>query len=204
MERVFESTDKPLILVVEDDPSMRSMIATAMRRVGNVLEAGDGETALALAREHAPQLVCLDLTLPEASGFAVCAKLRSGPLGDRMRVLVISDRTSLGDRVQAQEAGADDFLAKPFRARDLVERARKWVSVALADQQRAERLAAERKLAQQQHDKAAALAAANLAAQQIAHPAANAGAAPVLTKAAAKFETNSITAKEGANEVARD
>lgn len=205
MKRVMDNAEKPLILVVEDDPAMRSLIAGAMRRLGDVLEASDGEAALAVARDRAPTLVCLDLTLPEASGFAVAARLRSGPLGDQLRILVISDRNSLGDRVQAQEAGADDFLSKPFRARELHDKARKWLDVALADKQRAARAATERKTAQQQHDKAAVLAAANLAAQQIAHPAANAGAAPVAVKAApSKFDTNSIATNAGANEVARD
>lgn len=203
MKRATENADKPIILVVEDDPGMRSMIVGAMRRLGEVLEASDGETALAMAREHAPALVCLDLTLPEASGFTVAARLRSGPWGNQLRILVISDRDSLGDRVQAQEAGADDFLAKPFRARELNARARTWLDAALADKQRVARAQLERKV-EQQSDKAAALAAANLVAQQIAHPAANAGAAAITVKAPSKIDSNSIATNVGANEVARD
>jgi CheY-like chemotaxis protein len=104
------------VLVVEDSPMFRRMVSDMLQSMGfsQVLEAGSGQAALELLAEHHPKLVCLDLTLPDISGYEVCEFIRSTPALQDIPVLMISARTQTMDRAQAEEAGVSGYLIKPF------------------------------------------------------------------------------------------
>lgn len=107
------------VLLVEDDPSVRKLIKTYLERMGlSVLEEGNGSSALRRLREMVPDLVCLDLVLPELSGYEVCEFIRRTPALRDVPVLVVSGRTSPIDRAHATEVGASAYLIKPFGRRE--------------------------------------------------------------------------------------
>lgn len=104
-------------LVVEDDPSIRRLLRSYLEKLGfKVQEASTGKAALSqLEGEPAPLLVCLDLMLPELSGYKICEHIRATPRLKEMQVLVISARALPSDRALAEEIGANAYLIKPLR-----------------------------------------------------------------------------------------
>lgn len=112
----------PLILVVEDDASLQKVLSGHLRRNGfEVLLAGGGREGLSLARSHNPDLVLLDLGLPDLDGLEVLQDLRNW--GDAP-VVILSARTQERQKVEALDLGADDYLTKPFGAQELLARLR--------------------------------------------------------------------------------
>lgn len=109
------------VLVVEDSPMFRRMLSDMLQSLGytRVLEAFSGEAAKELLAEQRPDLVCLDLTLPDISGYEVCEHIRATPGLQDVPVLMISARTQTMDRAQAEEAGASGYLIKPFTPDEL-------------------------------------------------------------------------------------
>ena len=110
------------ILVVDDEPTLRETLAEALDADGfRVITAADGPEALAQFREHRPELVVLDLMLPELSGVEVCRILRreSG-----VPILMLTAKSSEIDKVLGLELGADDYVTKPFSLRELTARIR--------------------------------------------------------------------------------
>jgi phosphate regulon transcriptional regulator PhoB len=113
------------ILVVEDEPDIRELVRYNLDQAGfAVVEAGDGETALKLARSERPALVLLDLMLPESDGLEVCKILRSRPETAQIPVVMLTARAAEVDRILGLELGADDYVTKPFSPRELVARVR--------------------------------------------------------------------------------
>ncbi len=111
------------VLVVDDEPEVRNAVARALRVEGyRVASAADGVTALAAIRGGAPDLVVLDVMMPEMDGLEVCRRLRKN--GDRTPVLMLTALDGIGDRVTGLDAGADDYLVKPFALEELFARAR--------------------------------------------------------------------------------
>jgi two-component system KDP operon response regulator KdpE len=112
----------PRILVVDDEPHVRKFLRLTLQAEGfNVLEASSAEEAITLVHTAAPDLMILDLGLPDIDGQQVIRDVR---LKSPMPILVLSGRTEDGEKVAALEHGADDYLAKPFAMRDLVFRVR--------------------------------------------------------------------------------
>jgi len=110
------------MLVVDDEPTLRETLAEALEADGfQVVTAADGREALARFREHRPDLVVLDLMLPELSGIEVCRIIRheSG-----VPILMLTARSSELDKVVGLELGADDYVTKPFSLRELTARIR--------------------------------------------------------------------------------
>jgi two-component system response regulator ResD len=108
------------VLVVDDEPFVRDVVVRYLRREGfETLEAGDGDTARALVETGDPQLVVLDLMLPGTDGLALCRWIRSQ--GD-LPVIMLTARGEPADRIVGLEVGADDYVSKPFSARELVMR----------------------------------------------------------------------------------
>jgi two-component system OmpR family response regulator len=108
------------ILIVDDDPHIRQLLAFALEKAGFIIcEASDGEAALAMAAEAAPDLVVLDINMPRMDGLEVCRRLRAE--GD-LPVLFLSSRDEEIDRVLGIELGADDYVVKPFSPREVVAR----------------------------------------------------------------------------------
>lgn len=111
-----------LALIVEDDPGIRRIVSESLVRLGaQVVEAENGRGALALLRRLKPDIVCLDLLLPEVSGYLVCEFIRSTEVLQQVPVLVMSARSRPQDRAQAEEVGASAFLSKPFTSRQFRE-----------------------------------------------------------------------------------
>ena len=114
--------NKPLILVVEDDSSVKNLITTTLKAHDyRYLVAGNGETAILEASSHNPDIVLLDLGLPDMDGVEVIHKIRSW---STMPIIVISARSEDTDKIDALDAGADDYLTKPFSVEELLARLR--------------------------------------------------------------------------------
>jgi two-component system, OmpR family, response regulator MprA len=111
------------ILVVDDDPPIRRMLDRTLAAEGYVVEsAADGGAALAAIERSAPDLIVLDVAMPGVDGLAVCRRLRAKGLATP--VLLLTARDDLRDRVEGLDAGADDYLVKPFATEELLARVR--------------------------------------------------------------------------------
>lgn len=118
-------------LVVDDDPDIRRILSAWLTRLGfTVRNASDGKSALTALHERPPALLCLDLMLPECSGYDVCEHLQHTAGLREVRVLVLSARSLPEDRALAEELGARSYLMKPFTHADFV----RHVNDALADE----------------------------------------------------------------------
>ena len=113
------------ILIVEDETDLRELVAHHVEAAGmTALQAATGSEGLALARSRKPDLVLLDLMLPDIQGTEVCKRLRAEAATKSLPIIMLTARTSEGDRVQGFEVGADDYVAKPFSTRELLLRVR--------------------------------------------------------------------------------
>jgi DNA-binding response OmpR family regulator len=109
------------ILVVDDDPTVAEVVMSYLKREGlDARHADDGLAALAVATDYQPDLVVLDLMLPGIDGLEVCRRLRAG--GSEVPIVMLTARGEEEDRVLGLEVGADDYVTKPFSARELVLR----------------------------------------------------------------------------------
>ena len=113
----------PVILVVDDEPDAAELVEFNLTAAGfAVLLAADGEEAVRKAREHEPDLIVLDVMLPELDGLEVCKLLRRDAATARVPILMLTARAAEIDRVLGLELGADDYVTKPFSPRELVLR----------------------------------------------------------------------------------
>ena len=111
----------PLVLVVDDEPAIRVALERALRLEGfAVRTAADGAEALAAVAEQPPAAIVLDVVLPDLDGRTVAARLRAS--GDDTPICILSARDEVADRVAGLQAGADDYLVKPFAIEELVAR----------------------------------------------------------------------------------
>jgi two-component system KDP operon response regulator KdpE len=110
------------ILIVDDEPNIISTVAALLRAKGyDVLTAMTGRAALATVERNGPDLIVLDLGLPDIDGVEVCVAVRQS---SGVPILVLSARGAEGDKVRALDAGADDYVTKPFGAEELLARIR--------------------------------------------------------------------------------
>ncbi len=111
-----------LILVVEDDAPVRKLIGTTLKMHNyDYMTATSGESAIMMASSHNPDVVLLDLGLPDIDGIDIIKKIRTW---SQMPIIVISARTEDKDKIDALDAGADDYLTKPFSVEELLARIR--------------------------------------------------------------------------------
>jgi two-component system, OmpR family, response regulator MprA len=111
------------ILVVDDEPAVRESLERALRLEGyDVALAADGGEALSAVADNRPDALVLDLMMPKVDGLEVCRRLRAE--GDRIPILVLTARESISDRVAGLDAGADDYVVKPFALEELLARLR--------------------------------------------------------------------------------
>lgn len=110
------------VLLVEDDPNMRKSLAYNLEKEGYaVVQTGDGAEALELAREHTPDLVVLDIMLPNLDGLSICRILRNE---SDVPIVMLTARDSEVDRIVGLEIGADDYIVKPFSLGEFLARVR--------------------------------------------------------------------------------
>lgn len=113
------------VLVVDDEVELADAVARGLRREGYAVDvAHDGDEALSKALVNGYDLVCLDVTMPGTDGREVCRRLRAEALDPQPRVLMLTARDSLDDRVAGLDDGADDYLVKPFAFPELIARVR--------------------------------------------------------------------------------
>jgi two-component system response regulator MprA len=113
---------KPLILVVDDDVKITTMLRRSLDYAGyRVREAHDGLEALEIAEAVKPDLVILDIMMPEIDGLEVCRRLRSN--GDNL-IMLLTARDEISDKIRGLDSGADDYLVKPFALEELLARVR--------------------------------------------------------------------------------
>jgi DNA-binding response OmpR family regulator len=114
-------TDAPLVVCADDDEDILSLVALRLARAGfEVASATDGDQALELIRSRRPALAILDVMMPRRTGYEVLAELRDDPALAAMKVILLSARVQEADVERGLEAGADAYLAKPFKAPELV------------------------------------------------------------------------------------
>lgn len=117
------SPPQPQILIAEDDTEIRMALERILGYEGYATRSvGDGAAALEAIQDHRPDVIVLDVMMPYVDGLTVCRRLREH--GDRTPVLMLTARHELSDRVEGLDAGADDYVAKPFELEELLARLR--------------------------------------------------------------------------------
>jgi len=116
----------PSILIVDDEEDIRELIIVNLAReeAYTFLEAADGLDAVKKAQKHTPDLIVLDLMLPEMDGYSVHSKLRKDPRTRQIPVIMLTARGRLEEKIAGLESGADDYMTKPFSPKELVLRVR--------------------------------------------------------------------------------
>ncbi len=119
-----------LVLVIDDDPRVRRTLTSLLRENGiDVISAADGQDGLDTVRDTSPDLVLCDVVMPQVDGFEVCRQLRADPETRLTPLVLITALGAQDDRVQGIEAGADDFISKPFDEVELLARVRSLLRV---------------------------------------------------------------------------
>lgn len=114
------AADAPLVLVADDDADILALVAFRLEKAGyRVVTAADGEQALALARERMPALAVLDVMMPRLTGYEVTKQLRAGETTKDIPVILLTARVQEADVARGFEAGADDYIKKPFSPQEL-------------------------------------------------------------------------------------
>ena len=115
-------TDRPHILVVDDEPQITRVLRTALTAQGyDIRVANDGEMALEIMKDWTPHLIITDLSMPRLDGVELCRRVRTVSL---LPILVLSVRDQERQKIQALDAGADDYVTKPFSMNELLARVR--------------------------------------------------------------------------------
>src|SRR6204780_3420129 len=117
------STPKRTILVIDDEPHIVMGLRDALEFEGfRVISAGKGKEGIALARSEGPDAIILDLMLPDVNGYAVCEELRR--INVMIPILMLTARSQETDKIRGLDAGADDYVTKPFGVNELIARMR--------------------------------------------------------------------------------
>src|ERR1700730_4451634 len=117
------TTAKRTILVVDDEPHIVLGLRDALEFEGfRVISAGEGQEGIALARSEAPDAIILDLMLPDVNGYAVCEQLRR--INPYVPIVMLTARSQETDKIRGLDAGADDYVTKPFGVNELIARMR--------------------------------------------------------------------------------
>ncbi len=119
-------TENATLLVADDEDNILISLEFLFKRAGyTVLVARNGREALELAREHVPDLILLDVMMPELDGFSVCQALRGEARFARTPIVMLTAKGRDADRVKGKALGASDYVIKPFSTRELLARVRK-------------------------------------------------------------------------------
>ncbi|WP_309667189.1 phosphate regulon transcriptional regulator PhoB [Tabrizicola sp.] len=116
---------QPTVLLVEDEPAQRTVLAYNLEAEGfDVTQADNGEDAMILVDEEAPDIIILDWMMPKVSGIEVCRRLKMRPETRGIPIIMLSARAEEVDRIRGLETGADDYVIKPYSVLELMARAR--------------------------------------------------------------------------------
>jgi PAS domain S-box-containing protein len=134
--------DAPEVLIAEDNAELASYMATLLHGTYRIRIVGDGEEALTQVRQQPPDLLLADVMMPQRDGLSLCREVKSNPATARIPVVLLTALTNRESLLQGWEAGADEYLCKPFHPRELVTRIRTILSAARARKQAEEALKA--------------------------------------------------------------
>lgn len=122
---IMVASDAPCILIVEDEPAQLEMLAYNVEAERfRVLKAADGEEAVLIAEEEAPDLIILDWMLPNLSGIEACRQIKRKPQTRSIPIIMLTARGQEEDRVRGLDTGADDYVVKPYSVSELMARVR--------------------------------------------------------------------------------
>jgi DNA-binding response OmpR family regulator len=120
MTEAASEREQPLVLAADDDPDILELVSFRLERSGyTVIQAHDGEEALRLALERKPDLAVLDVMMPKLDGFELTRRLRAEEATSRMPIILLTARAQDTDVQQGFDAGADDYIRKPFSPQEL-------------------------------------------------------------------------------------
>lgn len=132
-----DMTRKQKILIVDDERELTGLVSFHMRMAGfEILTAAHGERALELSRQEKPDLIILDIVIPKLNGWQVCERLRRDAGTKDIAVIMLTARAGIEDTLKGFEAGADDYVTKPFSPRELVARVKRILAAGGADGRR--------------------------------------------------------------------
>ncbi|KAA3616553.1 MAG: diguanylate cyclase [Calditrichaeota bacterium] len=130
------------VLVVDDVPVNIQLLTTHLKAAGyEVIPARDGEEALLLVQESKPDLILLDVMMPKLNGFEVCERIKANSATEYIPVIMVTALNDIEHKIRGEEAGADDFISKPFNKMELLIRVRSLLRIKLLHDQLSEKIA---------------------------------------------------------------
>jgi len=122
------------VLVVDDEPNIVLSLEFLMKQAGlEVRTASDGQAALEAVRSQLPDLILLDISMPNGDGFEVCRKIRANPDWRGVRIIMLTAKGRDSEREKGLAAGADDYITKPFSTHDVINRVEAQIGGAVPD-----------------------------------------------------------------------
>ena len=122
------------VLVVDDEPNIVLSLEFLMKQAGlEVRTAADGQAALAAVQADVPDLILLDISMPNGDGFEVCRKIRENPVWQNVRIIMLTAKGRDSERERGLAAGADDYIIKPFSTHDVIDRVAAQIETAGTD-----------------------------------------------------------------------
>lgn len=116
------------ILIIEDSPTQSAALVRLVEKLGHsALVANDGEMGLSMAQQHTPDLVLMDIILPEINGFQATRKLSADPSTKHIPIVIVSTKDQATDKAWGLRQGAKDYLIKPFKDKDLAAAIDRWL-----------------------------------------------------------------------------
>lgn len=119
-QTVAENDERKLVLLVEDNADLRQFTKSILSEEYRILEAEDGQQGVDLALEHVPDLIVTDVMMPHMNGNELCDALKNHPTTDHIPIVMLTAKSSTANKITGLEVGADDYLLKPFNARELL------------------------------------------------------------------------------------